>query len=62
MSGVDTFVRLENIKRYKALLARESDADRRATLQALLTAEQTALEEGAEPPTEGASSAHGPSD
>jgi hypothetical protein len=46
MSSVDIFVRRENIKRYSALLAGESDAGRRATLQALIRAEQTALQEG----------------
>jgi hypothetical protein len=43
MSSVDTFVHVENIKRFKVLLERETDARQRRTLQSLIESEEEAL-------------------
>jgi hypothetical protein len=43
MSSVNTFVHIQNIKRYRALLERETDTRLRRTLQSLIESEQQAL-------------------
>jgi hypothetical protein len=43
MASFDMFVHVENIKRYRALLERETDARQRSTLQSLVESEEAAL-------------------
>jgi hypothetical protein len=46
---LDRFVRLENVKRYEALLKTESDETKRKTLRDLLAAERKRQDEAADP-------------
>jgi hypothetical protein len=43
MTSVDTFIHVENIKRYRALLERETDPRQRSTLQSLIESEEAVL-------------------
>jgi hypothetical protein len=46
---LDRFVRLENVKRYEALLKTESDETTRKTVRGLLAAERKKQDDAADP-------------